>query len=308
MKRLFSKEAIISTTNIFSFNNAGSRIKKFFRVQYIILVILITIAGAITGLLLGGELGDYWSSEIAESQATNYMERMYTKEVLAKTFSGTYDDYESKNFEIYESRLYNSYKAHSFFLCPILSILGLLISTVLSYFISSIILWLPSILGYGFGKIVENSDYLHYLKNVPQSSIKPVIDKQTKTENNVDKSISVSRNTPLTEKENTKVSQEVIHPSTDYKKDAPSPKQIETYTTNACEKSQEKTPPIIKETVNVKKEMTLEDKLEYALRYTTDEGMIAYLNRIDNDEIQSILNNSQKEQVRSLIHDLLNKS
>lgn len=56
-----------------------------------------------------------------------------------------------------------------------------------------------------------------------------------------------------------------------------------------------------------KKEKTLSEKLEYALRYSTDAGMISYLKDIKDEAVQGILQ-SPADTVRQQIADLLKKS
>ena len=53
-----------------------------------------------------------------------------------------------------------------------------------------------------------------------------------------------------------------------------------------------------------KKEKTLPEKLEYALRYSTDSGMISYLKDIENEDVQIILQ-SPAHLVRGQIQSLL---
>ena len=52
------------------------------------------------------------------------------------------------------------------------------------------------------------------------------------------------------------------------------------------------------------KEKTLADKLEYALRYSTDEGMLAYLNQIEEAAVQEILRSPEKD-IRKQVQTLL---
>ena len=53
-----------------------------------------------------------------------------------------------------------------------------------------------------------------------------------------------------------------------------------------------------------KKEKTLPEKLEYALRYSTDAGMISYLKDIEDEAVKSILQ-APAEQIRKQIKNLL---
>lgn len=54
-----------------------------------------------------------------------------------------------------------------------------------------------------------------------------------------------------------------------------------------------------------KSEKTLAEKLEYALKYISDDGMIKYLENVQNEAVQNILK-SPKETIRAQITDLLN--
>lgn len=61
-------------------------------------------------------------------------------------------------------------------------------------------------------------------------------------------------------------------------------------------------PAVVENTV---KEQTLADKLQYALRFSTDQGMIKYLKTVEDETVQNILK-APEARVRELIANLLN--
>ena len=77
--------------------------------------------------------------------------------------------------------------------------------------------------------------------------------------------------------------------------------KIEVVTEVQEENKQEKNTP---DKQQPKVELTLSEKLSFALQYTTDDGMIMYLKTIDDERVKSILN-APKKQIRDLVSDLI---
>lgn len=73
--------------------------------------------------------------------------------------------------------------------------------------------------------------------------------------------------------------------------------------------AEEKAKPVVEEKtkpVAVKKEMTLAEKLAYALKFQTDDGMVRYLKDIQDETVQNILQSPQ-DSIRGQIESLLEK-
>ena len=130
----------------FNMDNPGQRIKNFFYYQYIVVVILITIAGGIFGGVLGSNLGEEYADSIAYKKACDlYEENSYN--------NGSVSYWEIRNTVIYEQEFENS----KLFLCPLLFIIGLIIFAPISFIVSAIFFWVPTIIPYAFGELVENN-------------------------------------------------------------------------------------------------------------------------------------------------------
>ena len=73
---------------------------------------------------------------------------------------------------------------------------------------------------------------------------------------------------------------------------------------NAEERAKQKQTQLPTSQVSGPTEKSLADKLQYALKYQTDEGMISYLQKIDDDAVRQILD-APTSSVRNLVRMLL---
>lgn len=136
---------------------------------------------------------------------------------------------------------------------------------------------------YAFGELVED---IHDMSNAPQMK-------------NIDRNLQLLANSIIREAEE-KVNQEAEERA---KREAEERAKREAEEKVKREVEEKK----LQEAVAARKEKPLSEKLTYALRFQSDEGMIRCLKDIDDQAVQSILK-SPTHLIRAQIQELLEKS
>ena len=142
---------------------------------------------------------------------------------------------------------------------------------LVSALVGPIFIWIGSWAMYAFGEAVED---IHALRS-----------KQNPQLENIDRNVQLMA-APL-----------ILEAEEQAKREA-----VERTKYEATKKAKREAAAVIPELP--KKEKTLPEKLEYALRYSTDSGMISYLKDIENEDVQIILQ-SPAHLVRGQIQSLL---
>ena len=136
--------------------------------------------------------------------------------------------------------------------------------------------WILSMLVYGFGEIIVK---LTEIKN--QTGTLSAEIKRRSIQEKVAAEQEALRKVRQTQKE-----QEAVKPK-EVKQDQPLQQEVET------------------ESETAEAEQPLAEKLSYALKFSTDHGMVKYLKTLDDERVRSILRAPESE-VRELIRNLLN--
>lgn len=166
---------------LFSFDNPGKRIKKYFRIQYIVCVYVCAILGAVLGCIVSMGINSTISSFLAEM-------------IIYAKYSSLIN---SNVISLYDLLLSDAYQAlysaistvSSFILIP----LGTILCAIAAYYISSLLLWLPFILLYGYGELIENTGKYEDDK-IPSSKKTKQAKKVITTQNNENTNFTATDN------------------------------------------------------------------------------------------------------------------
>ena len=172
--------------------------------------------------------------------------------------------------------------------------------------IASIILgplaaWVSSWLLYGFGELIDSTCALDYKLSI---IVQPILDenlriKREKDEKRKQEAIEYAKQVTAARAEQAAADRAKREAEEQARQEAlkRAQQEAEAY---AKQLEQGKAKPVLQ------KESKLADKLAFALHYGTDEGMINYLQRIDNEEVAEILT-QPSHLIRGLITQLLEK-
>ena len=148
---------------------------------------------------------------------------------------------------------------------------------------------------YAFGQLVDDT---HAIRN------------RDKVINNIDKNLQIMAQPMILEAEEKakrEAEEKTKHATEEKAKRAAEEKAKREAEESAKREAEESTKRQVDEKAMPKlpkKEKTLPEKLEYALRYSTDAGMISYLKDIEDEAVKNILQ-APAEQIRKQIKDLL---
>ena len=149
------------------------------------------------------------------------------------------------------------------------------IAAIVSFFLAWIILWPTTIFLYGFGELIENSGEII------------IEQRQTQVLNTISNK-EYEKNSKK-QKYTTELESREIHQEVNVQKNAV-----------LHENEKRRSEYMMPKTTSL-----LAEKLIYALKYSTDEGMISYLKSIENEKIAEILKHPSSE-IRQAVKDLLN--
>lgn len=308
----------------FSFKNPGSRIKKVIKVCYIAGVASILVIGTLLGVLQGAAIGFGISSGIASGVA-DYSADLYMQSIDMDEWD-YYEYNDLSYYEIYYARYEEVFRPtlllSSIVMCPIFAIIGFVLSLILSFVNAILLLWLPSILLYAFGELVENSkqksdekitDSITEINDQdyqPQEAyscdpapvtfeavdnlVKPEIS-DAEQEVNYQQNIAERNNIVETNDQPTVIVDNVVKEPTKSE-----PKQSFSQREEYQPIKKEKTIPLIQN------DPQLAEKLATALQFSTDTAMISYLRGLRNVQVNQILY-LPNEEIRNAVIDLMNK-